>query len=61
MYVLFVHAGISVCLIVVGAILTGLGSITQDTYLAMVSGAVGLLSGGGTALALQNQIKRTAE
>lgn len=60
LYVLFVHAGIASLLIVTGTLLDALGSIGQDTLLAMISGAVGLLSGGGTAIALQQSLKPTS-
>lgn len=57
--VLFVHASIAALLIVTGAVLIALTDIGQDTLLAMVSGAVGLLSGGGTALALERSLQGT--
>ena len=55
--VLIAHTFIAILLIGAGAVLVGFGHITQETYLAMVSGSIGLLSGGGTALALQNSLK----
>lgn len=54
--VLAVHGSIAFVLIVVGAVLIALGSIGQDTYLAMVSGALGLISGGGAAMAIHNSL-----
>ncbi len=57
--VLVVHAVVSLALIGVGAGLIASGSIGQDTFLAMISGALGLLSGGGTALALEHSISKT--
>ena len=54
--VLLVHATVTLALIVAGAVLVGIGAISQPTLLAMISGGVGLLSGGGTALALESAI-----
>ena len=55
-YILLVHSATAIALIATGGALVGIGAIGQDTLLAMVSGAVGLLSGGGTALALQHSL-----
>jgi Na+/glutamate symporter len=55
--VLIVHGSVTVCLIVCGSVLVAMHAIGQSTLLAMISGGVGLLSGGGTALALQSAIQ----
>lgn len=52
--VLLVHAGLAMTLIISGGVLIAVGSIGQDTFLAMISGALGLVSGGGAAIALHN-------
>lgn len=57
--VIAVHALIALVLIIIGAVLIALGSIGQDTYLAMVSGALGLISGGGAAMAIHNSLLHT--
>ena len=54
--VLIVHASIALTLIIVGAVLIATGSIGQDTFLALVSGGLGLVSGGGAAIALHNSV-----
>ena len=55
-FVLIVHSLVTLALIVAGAVLVAMGAINQSTLLAMISGGVGLLSGGGTALALEGAI-----
>lgn len=55
------HTAVAILLIGSGAVLVGLGEITQETYLAMVSGGIGLLSGGGTALALHHAFEQESD
>lgn len=54
--VLLVHAAITLALLVSGSVLVEMHAISQGTFLAMVSGGIGLLSGGGTALAIVREL-----
>ncbi len=54
--VLIAHTAVACLLIGSGGVLVALHDVTQETFLAMVSGGLGLLSGGGTALALHHAL-----